>query len=93
MTEANLDLQPSLPSYQSHEQVYCLHSSARFVHNLRRKQLRTNLGATSSIAEFVKVCTQFEEKLAVHSTQYLGSAGHLVLPSSITECDEVYTQF
>ena len=96
MTEANLDLQPSLPSYQSHEQVYCLHSSARFVHNFRRKQLCTNLatlGATSSIAEFVKVCTQFEEKLAAYSTQYLGSAGHLVLPSLITECDEVYTQF
>ena len=80
-------------SYQSHEQVYCLHISVRFVHNFRRKQLSTNLGATSSIAEFVKVCTQFEEKLAVYSTQYLGSAGHLVLPSLITECDEVYTQF
>ena len=69
MTEANLDLQPSWPSYQSHEQVYCLHSSARSVHNFGKKQLYTylaTLGATSSVAEFDKVCTQFEEKLAVH---------------------------
>ena len=33
MTEANLDLQPSWPSYESHKQVYYLHSSARSVHN------------------------------------------------------------
>ena len=69
MTEANLDLQPSWPSYQSHEQVYCLHSSAKSVRNFREKQLYTylaTLGATSSVAEFDKVCTQFEENLAVH---------------------------
>ena len=50
MTEANL--QTLWPSYQSQEQVYCLHSSARSVHNSRKKkQLYTytyiaTLGAT-----------------------------------------------
>ena len=71
MTEANLDLQPSWPSCQSHKQVYCLHSWARSVHNFRKKskQLYTHLatlGATSPFAEFDKVCTQFKEKPAVH---------------------------
>ena len=63
MTEANLDLQPS---YQSHEQVYCLHSSARSVHNFRNKQLYIYLATLGAVAEFDKVCTQFEEKPAVH---------------------------
>ena len=82
MTEANLDLQPSWPSYQSHEQVYCLHSSARSVHNFRKKLYTylATLGATLFVAEFDKV-TQFEESQLY---TYLGSAGHLVLPSSVT---------
>ena len=69
MMEANLDIQHLWPSYQSHEQVYCLHSSARSVHNFRKKKLYTylaTLGGTSSITEFDKVCMQFEEKPAVH---------------------------
>ena len=68
MTEANLDLLRGL-SYQSHEQVYCLHSSARSVYNFRKNDLYTyldTLGATSSVVEFDKVYTQFEEKPAVH---------------------------
>ena len=68
MTEAILDLQPSWPSYQSHEQMYCLHILARSVHHFRKKQLYTYLatfGATSSVAGFDKVYTQFEEKPAV----------------------------
>ena len=39
------------------------------MHNFREKHLYTylaTLGATSSIAEFDKVCTQFKEKPAVH---------------------------
>ena len=54
---------------------------------LLRKQLYAylaTLGATSSITEFDKVCTQFEKKPAVHS------AGHLVLPSSVMK---VCTQY
>ena len=39
MTEANLNLQSSWPSYQSHEQVYCLHSLAKSVHNFRKNEL------------------------------------------------------
>ena len=77
MTEATLDLQPSWPFYQSHEQVYCLHSSARSA-QFQEKQLYTylaTLGATSSVAEFDKVCTQFEEKSQLYT--YLGSTGHL----------------
>ena len=65
MTEANLDLQPSCPSYQSHKQVYCLHS-LRSVHNFRKYTYLAMLGATLSVAEFDKVCTQFEENPAVH---------------------------
>ena len=86
MIEANLNLQ------LRHKQVYCLHSSARSVHNFMDIQLYTyqaTLGATSSVAEFDKVCTQIEEKLTLH----LGSAGHLILHSSVTECDEVRIQF
>ena len=66
MTEANLDLQPSWPSYQSHEQVYYLHSSAKSVHNKQLYTYLATLGATSSVAEFDKVYTQFKEKPAVH---------------------------
>ena len=47
MTEAKL--QPLWSSYQSHKQVYCFHSSAKPVHNSRKKQLYTYLamlGAT-----------------------------------------------
>ena len=67
MTEANLDLQLLWPSYQSQELVYCLHSSARSVHNSRNKQLHVYLATLGAVAEFEKVCTQFEEKPAVHS--------------------------
>ena len=61
-------IQPSWPSNQSHEHVYCLHSSARSVHNFRKRVIHLSmLDATSSAAEFAtKVCTQFEEKPAVH---------------------------
>ena len=88
MTEANLDLQPSWPSYQSHEQVFCLHRLAMSVHNFSRKQLHTYLatiGPTSSVAKFKKVCMQLR-KSQVYT--YLGSAGHLV-----KECNEVCAQF
>ena len=66
MTEANLDLQPSWLSYQSHKQVYCLHSSAKSVHNFRKNQLYTYLATFGAVAELDKICTQFEEKPAVH---------------------------
>ena len=93
MTEANLDLQPSWPSYQSHEQLCCLHSSARSVHNFRKKQSYTylgTLGATSSVAELTGYVHN-SRKSQLYT--YLGSARYLVLPSSVTEWDEVYTQF
>ena len=67
MTEANLNLQPLWPSNQSPKQVYCLHRLERPV-QFQEKQLYTypaTLGATSSVAEFDKVCTEFEEKPAV----------------------------
>ena len=67
MTEANLNLHPSQPFDQYHEQLYCLNSSARSVHNFREKTvIHLTLGATSSVAKLNKVCTQFEENLAVH---------------------------
>ena len=56
-----------------------------------KKQLYTYLamlGATSSVAEFNKVCPQFEQLYT-----YLGSAGHFALPSLVTEFDKVCTQF
>ena len=56
MTEANLDLQPSLPSYQSHEQVYCLLSSARSVHNFTKNQIHTR-----SYAWYSLICHQVSQ--------------------------------
>ena len=66
MIEVNLNLQPLWPSNQFHKQVYCLH---RLERQFQEKQLYTylaTLGATSSVSEFDKVCTEFEEKPAVH---------------------------
>ena len=80
MTEANLDHQPSWPSYQSHEQVYCLYCSARSVHNFRKKQLYTPLPSSTRY-----VPNSRKRQL------YLGSAGRWVLPSLVTECIEVCT--
>ena len=60
MTQANL--QTLWASYQSHKQVYCLHSSVRSVHNSRKKKHLSSLMQPSSVSEFDKVCTQFEGK-------------------------------
>ena len=77
MIEANLNLQPLWPSNQSHKQVYCLHRLERPV-QFQEKQLFTylaTLGATSSVAEFDKACTEFEEKPAVHLPRYRRTLG------------------
>ena len=69
MTEANLDLQPSWPSYVPVSRTGVLSSKFGEVCAQFQEQLYTylaTLGATSSVAEFDKVCTQFKEKPAVH---------------------------
>ena len=57
MTEINL--QPSWPSYQSHKQMYCCHSSARSIHNFRKNTYLAVLDATFIGPE---LCKQFKEK-------------------------------
>ena len=64
MAEANLDLQPLWPSYQSYEQVYCLHISGEVCVQFQEKQLYA--WCNLICCRFDKVCTQFEEKPAVH---------------------------
>ena len=63
MTEANL--QPSWPSYQSYNQVYCLHSYARYVHNFRiatlgetflRRQVQQGMYTTKKMLYIYKAC-------------------------------------
>ena len=52
------------------------------------------LGTTFISSSVDEVCTQFEEKPAVHSRPYEKLVkGFLLLLSSITEFDEVCTQF
>ena len=87
MIEANLNLQPLWPSNQSHKQVYCLHRLERPV-QFQEKQLYTylaTLGATSSVAEFDKVCTEFEEKPAVHLPRYRRTLGTAFISYRVRE--------
>ena len=81
MTEANL--QPSWPFYESHKQVYCLHSLAKSVHDSRKKQLYTYLAMLG--ATFISRGVQQGMYRKSQLYTYLGSEGHLVLPSSVTE--------
>ena len=58
MTEAYLDLQPSWPSYQSHKQVYCLHSLARFVPQFQVNIFGSEMTTTEySTIHCISVCT------------------------------------
>ena len=92
MTEAIL--QTSWPSYQYHKQVYCLHSSAKSVHNCRGNppQIFTYL-ATLGVIFMGRTVQQgmykIREKPALHlqsrtlSTAFIGYRVHKGPPTNI----------
>ena len=82
--------------YQSHKQVYCLHSLEKFEKQFQEETAIYTYLATLG-ATFIG--GRVQQSSYVHNLRkgqlytYLGGIGYLVLPSWVTECIKVCTQF
>ena len=80
MNEANPQ-----PSYLPNRQVYCLHNLAKSVNIPGKKTDIHHLHWSQSLARYLHNSRKSQRYT------YIGSAGHLVLPSLVTEFNKVCT--